>query len=103
MSSPHTPVNNRLNVQVSLSTMLLAIAVASFCLASLMYASRVPMIRREWSLMTGTSWDGPAVDSYEGRTAHLNFLLFTLMSPLLLAGGLSTMLGLARRWKMGRR
>ena len=90
---------NRLRVQVSLATLLLVVAVSSTLLASLLYASRVPMIREEWATLTGTTWDGPAVDSHEGRTAHLTFLLFTLISPLLLAGGLSTALNVLRWWK----
>ena len=85
--------------QVSLATLLLIIAVSSTLLASLLYASRVPMIREEWATLTGTEYAGPSTDSYEGRTAHLSFLLFTLISPLLLAGVLSTMLNVARWWK----
>ncbi len=78
--------------QISLTLMLLLMVVFAFFSAALFYASRVPAIREELSLLLyGQSRDG---GEDIGRVAHRAFIMFTFTSPLLLACVLSTLLGI---------
>ena len=61
--------------------------------AGLFYASRVPMIRDEISvLFYGKAAGGEDV----GRVAHKAFIMFTFASPLLLAAAISTIISVVR-------
>ncbi|OYP31130.1 hypothetical protein [Rhodopirellula sp. MGV] len=102
-STPNVPSGkrpiNRQRFQISLSLMLLLMVVFAFMSAALFYASRVPMIREEISvLLYGKTSDG---GEDAGRLAHRAFIMFTFTSPLLLAGTLSLIMGVLQ--KMGRR
>ena len=74
-------------VQISLAMMLLMMVVFAFISAALFYASRVPAVREELSVL----FYGEARDGGEdvGRLAHRAFIMFTFTSPLLLACVLS--------------
>ncbi|WP_182870234.1 hypothetical protein [Stieleria mannarensis] len=74
-------------IQISLSLMLLMMVVFAFLSAALFYASRVPAIREELSVL----FYGEAGEGGEdvGRLAHRAFIMFTFTSPLLLACVLS--------------
>lgn len=74
-------------IQVSLSLLLLMMVVFAFISASLFYASRVPAIREELSILFYGESSGGGEDV--GRLAHRAFIMFTFTSPLLLACVLS--------------
>ena len=79
--------------------MLLIMVVFAIMSAGLFYASRVPAIREEIEVfLTGKKSDSESV----GRAAHIVFIMFTFTSPLLLAGILSTYVGISR-WFSQRR
>jgi len=80
--------------QISLTLMLLLMVVFAVLSAGLFYASRVPTVQDEISVLIG----GEASDSGEdvGRVAHRAFIMFTFTSPLLLACVLSTALSLMK-------
>ncbi len=79
--------------------MMLMMIVFSLMSAGLLYASRVPAVQEEINALTGGKLGSSAVDY--GRFAQITFIMFTLTSPLILAGVLSTLLGVVRWW--GRR
>lgn len=85
--------------QISLSVMLLLMAVFAVMSAGLFYASGVPAVQEELSVLFGDR-GGTAEDV--GRLAHIVFIMFTFTSPLLLAGVLSTGLAILR-WRERRR
>jgi hypothetical protein len=59
--------------------------------AGLVYGLRVPAVREELGWMTSTR---PGESTH---SAHLKFILFTLTSPLVLAGLLSTLTAILKR------
>lgn len=98
MTDPEPTRPQRRPPQISLGFMMMAMVIFSIMSAGLLYASRVPAVQEEWSLLfTGkasTGGDG-------GRMPHIVFIMFTFTSPLLLAGALSTGMAVMRWW--GRR
>lgn len=73
--------------------MMLMMVIFAVMSAGLFYASRVPAVQAELDVLFG----GEAGDSEEvGRSAHIVFIMFTLTSPLLLAGVLSTGMAVLR-------
>lgn len=79
--------------QMSLGFMMLMMVIFAVMSAGFFYASRVPAVQQEIDLLIGgESGGGEEV----GRTAHLAFIMFTLTSPLLLAGALSTGMAVLR-------
>jgi len=83
--------------QISLTVMLLMMVVFAFVSAALFYASQVPAIREELSvLLYGEARDG---GEDVGRVAHRAFILFTFTSPLLLACVLSTALAIINHFQ----
>ncbi|XZE53694.1 hypothetical protein SH139x_005459 [Planctomycetaceae bacterium SH139] len=79
--------------QMTLSFMLMMNVVVCGILGAIYWASQVPAIRDEISMMFG----GRAGPSEPGRTTHMIFLIFTYSAPLLLAGLLSTIMAV---WRM---
>ncbi len=73
---------------------MLMMVVCAVISAGFFYASRVPMIREELSML----WYGKSANSGEdvGRAAHKAFVMFTLASPLLLATAISTGMSILR-------
>ena len=84
--------------QMSLGFMMLMMVVFSIMSAGLFYASQVPEVQTEVNVILGRESD----NSDTGRLAHLVFILFTLTSPLLLAGTLSAVMAI-RRWYVRQR
>ena len=83
------PSSQRRPPQISIAFMMMLMLIFSFISAGLFYASRVPVIQDEFSmLMTGKVPD--ATDDESGRLAQIVFVMFTFTSPLLLAGVIST-------------
>ncbi len=80
--------------QMSLSFMLLMNLVFCILLGALYWASRVPAIADEVSMMMGGRAAAGSGDN--SRRVHIIFLLFTYTAPLLLAGLLSSSLGVWR-------
>jgi hypothetical protein len=74
--------------------LLMTLVIAAMC-AGLYRASQVPAFVQDLSITLG--WDSPPPETEVARTLHVYFLLFTYTSPLILAGFLSTLLGI-RRW-----
>ena len=72
--------------------MLLVMIIFAVMSAGFFYASRVPAVQDEVSVMMGTEGSGEDV----GRLAHIVFIMFTFTSPLLLAGALSSALSVIR-------
>lgn len=83
-----------LKFQISLTLMLLLMVVFAFISAALFYASRVPAIREEISILFYGESKGAGEDV--GRIAHRIFIMFTFTSPLLLACVLSLMLSILK-------
>ncbi|MEM9825415.1 MAG: hypothetical protein AAF958_02440 [Planctomycetota bacterium] len=90
-SQPSTP--SRRHLQVSLGVLLLLMVVFSVISAGLLYASKVPEVQEEISVLTGGTVQPT---SGSGRASHLVFIMFTLTSPLLLAGILSSAVAVLR-------
>ena len=79
--------------QLSIAFMLMLMLIFSFVSAGLFYASRVPAIQDEVSmLMTG---EVPIpTDEKPARLAQIPFVMFTFTSPLLLAGFIATVMSI---------
>jgi hypothetical protein len=88
------PSTRRRPPQISLSSMMLMMIVFSIMSAGLFYASRVPAVQEELSVLIKGRSGGTAVDN--GRFAHVAFIMFTFCSPLILAGLLSTAVSVMR-------
>ncbi len=89
----------RPRLQISLALMLLLMVVFAVISASLFYASRVPVVRQEISmLLYGEVRDG---GEDAGRLAHRAFIMFTFASPLILACLLSLGVSLVQRFDRG--
>lgn len=85
--------------QMSLRFMLLMNLIFCVIAGTVYWASRVPAIAEEVGMMLG----GRGGDAETGsRRIHIIFVMFTYTAPLLLAGLLSTMLGIWR-WVARRR
>lgn len=74
--------------------MMLMMIVFSIMSAGLFYASRVPIVQDEISVLVQGKAAAPSGD--KGRLAHIVFVMFTFSSPLLLAGVLSTVVTVLR-------
>lgn len=81
-------------LQFSLGFLLLLTLVMAMMGGGLMYASLVPAVQEELSLLTGA--EVPELSARAGRSAHIGFIMFTFTSPLILAGVLSTALAVFR-------
>ena len=88
--------------QLSLAVMMVAVAMCGLISAGLLYGSRVPAVHQDWAALLGQSYDPPA-DMEAGRTAQLVFIMFTVTSPLILAGTFSTVEAFLRRRDRRRR
>ncbi len=88
---------SRRRPQISLGFMMMSMVIFSVMSAGLLYASRVPAVQEEWSLLLTGEFNSSAGDG--GRMPHLVFILFTFTSPLLLAGVLSTGMAMLRWWE----
>ena len=99
-ASPHNqakPVRRR--PQMSLGFMLLMNVVFCVLAGAFYWASQVPAIADEVSMMFG----GRGSSGGDGnRTTHAIFVMFTYTAPLLLAGTLATILSIWRKFE-GRR
>ncbi|MGB7343748.1 MAG: hypothetical protein WBD20_06025 [Pirellulaceae bacterium] len=84
----------RARFQISIGFMLLLMVVFAIMSAGLFYASRVPLIQEEISVLLRGKSAGAKEDV--GRAAHKVFIMFTFVSPLLLAGVLSTGMSILR-------
>lgn len=82
-------------IQISLGVLMLLMIVFAVMSAGLMYASRVDIVQDELNTLFGQEVI-PSDGESSGRLPHLIFILFTLTSPLLLAGVLSTAVGIYR-------
>lgn len=84
-------------LQIGISAMLLLVIIAAVTSGGLVYAARIPEIQEEMAVLFGTE----VTADRTRRGPQILFILFTLTSPLLLAAGLSTVMGvwnsLARR------
>ncbi len=81
--------------QISVGFLLLIMVIFASMSAGLLYASRVDAIQDELTALFGRQVT-PDRDRNAGRLPHLVFILFTLTSPLILAGILSTGVGVYR-------
>jgi hypothetical protein len=93
MNQPPAP-RQRAPLQISIGFMLLLMVVFAVMSAGLFYASQVPMIQDDLSVMFRGKSAGAGEDI--GRTAHKVFIMFTFVSPLVLAGVLSTGMSILR-------
>lgn len=92
MNEPH--VKTRRPPQISIGFMMMLMVIFSVMSAGLFYASRVPAVQEELSVLLDGKSDGGGEDV--GRLAHITFIMFTFTSPLLLASLLSTILAVMR-------
>ena len=74
--------------------MLLITVVLAVMSAGLFYASRVGAVQDEISVLSGGSVETGGVDS--SRFSHVVFIMFTFTSPLILAGVLSSVVGVMK-------
>jgi hypothetical protein len=79
---------------MSLSFMMLMMVIFSIMSAGLFYASRVPAVQDEISVLVHGKSGGGSEDV--SRLPHITFIMFTFTSPLILAGVLSTGMALLR-------
>jgi hypothetical protein len=88
------PPNTRRPPQISIGFMMMMMVIFSVMSAGLFYASRVPEVQEELSVLMHGKSDGTGEDV--GRLAHLTFIMFTFTSPLILASVLSSIMALLR-------
>lgn len=81
-------------VRFDLGSLLLVMFVSCAMGAAIFYASRVPIIQREFYSYLG--YVTPPSSAPNSRISHLNFLLFCYASPLLLTGVLGILVSLLR-------
>jgi len=74
--------------------MMLTMMIFSVMSAGLFYASRVPAVQEEISVLV--HGESSAGNEDVGRLAHITFIMFTFTSPLILASVLSTAMALLR-------
>ncbi|MEM6468991.1 MAG: hypothetical protein AAF802_05430 [Planctomycetota bacterium] len=96
-SSPPS-LSQRHRFQISLSAMLLMMIVFAFISAALFYASKVPMVREEISLLIYGEAKGGGEDV--GRVAHRAFIMFTFTSPLIMACVFSLAVSLLKKFQL---
>ncbi|WP_146580719.1 hypothetical protein [Neorhodopirellula pilleata] len=72
--------------QIGIAAMLLLVLVSAVFSGGLVYAARIPEIQEELSVLFGTE----VTADRTRRGPQILFILFTLSSPLLIAGLLST-------------
>jgi hypothetical protein len=89
-----TPSKRRRPFQISIGFMMLMMVIFSFMSAGLYYASRVPLVQEEISVLFHGKSSGDGEDV--GRLAHITFIMFTFTSPLILASVLSTGMAVLR-------
>jgi hypothetical protein len=98
-SQPATPFAKRQSsgFQFSMGSLLVIMLLVSVMSASLLWASRLPMVTDEIHILLGTT---PATNN-DGtdRGAQLIFLLFCYSAPLLMAALLHSSLSLARMFQ----
>lgn len=94
MSSNESPLRLRRPPQISIAFMLLSTIVLAVMSAGLFYASRVGAVQDEMSVLSGGSVESGGVDA--SRFSHIVFIMFTFTSPLILAGILSTVVGVMK-------
>jgi hypothetical protein len=82
--------------QISLSMLLMLNVVFCGIGGAIYWASQVPAIRNEVSMMLGGRGGGAGEDS---RAMHMAFLIFTYSAPRLLAGTVSTLMSVLRWWE----
>jgi len=83
---------SRPTLQIGISAMLLLVIVSAVFSGGLVYAARIPEIQEEFAVLFGTE----VTAERTRRGPQILFILFTLTSPLLLAGILSTVMALQR-------
>ena len=89
---PSAPTPRRPAFQISIGLMMLMMVIFAVVSAGFFYASQVPAVQDEISVLSGGS-----VETHEsGRLAQIGFIMFTFTSPLLLAGVLSSGVALVR-------
>ena len=88
------PPTKHAPIQISIGFMLLLMVVFAVMSAGLFYASQVPMIQEDLSVLLRGKSAGSGEDV--GRVAHKIFIMFTFVSPLVLAGVLSTGMSVLR-------
>ena len=86
--------------QISLGFMMLMTVIFAVISAGCFYASRVQAVQDDLNVLLNGDVGSSSADV--GRTSHLVFILFTLTSPLLLAGMMSTGMAILR-WLERRR
>jgi hypothetical protein len=82
--------SHRRRPQISLGMLLMLNVVFCGIGGAIYWASQVPAIRNEVSLLLGGR--GSAAGE-ESRAMHMAFLIFTYSAPLLLAGTVSAIMG----------
>jgi len=75
--------------------MMLFVLIFAIISAGLFYAARIPEIQEEWAVLTGSDVE---IDQAR-RGPQIFFILFTLTSPLLLAGLLATIVSIRQAWR----
>ena len=80
--------------QMSLGFMMLMTVIFAVISAGCFYASRVQAVQDDLSVLSNGQISSSSADV--GRTSHLVFIMFTLTSPLLLAGIMSTGMAILR-------
>lgn len=100
MNQPPREPPRRRPPQMTLGFMMLMMVIFAVMSAGLFYASRVPVVQEEISLLFRGQADHRGQDV--GRAAQITFILFTFSSPLLLAAVLSSTLAFWR-WIEARR
>ena len=92
----HPSPRHRRLPQVSLAVLMLMMVIFAVIFAGGLYAMRVPAVQDDLEALFG---NGAVTggDNSSGHLAHIVFIMFTLTSPLLLAGGLSMGMS-AWRW-----
>ncbi|WP_339936565.1 hypothetical protein [Novipirellula rosea] len=91
------PSSHRRRVpQISLAVMMLMMVIFAVIFAGGLYAIRVPAVQADLDVLLGNNFVAGSDDG-SGHLAHIVFIMFTLTSPLLLAGVLSMGLS-AWRW-----
>ncbi|MGC6441204.1 MAG: hypothetical protein ACON4H_00980 [Rubripirellula sp.] len=82
--------------QFGIGSMMLFMLVCSVISAGFFYASRVEAIQQELNGITNGATS--TTTSTDGRIPHVIFIMFTLTSPLILAGTLASVMSMIR-WK----
>lgn len=84
--------SSRPKPQIGIAAMLLLVLVSAVFSGGLVYATRTPEIQEELAVLFGTE----VTADRTRRGPQILFILFTLTSPLLLAGLLSTAMAIKK-------